>query len=30
LRVPPEINIARNIGRLWVNDMTAMVIVHLQ
>ena len=30
LRVPPEINVARNIGRLWVNDMTALIIVHLQ
>lgn len=30
IRVPPEINIARQIGRLWVNDMTALVIVHLK
>jgi hypothetical protein len=30
IRLPPEINIARNVGRLWVNDMTALVIAHLQ
>lgn len=30
LRVPPEINIARNIGRLWVNDMTGLIIAHLK
>lgn len=29
-RIPPEMNIARNIGRLWVNDFTALVIAHLQ
>lgn len=27
-RVPPEINIARNIGRLWINDITALIVVH--
>lgn len=29
-RIPPEINIARPIGRLWVNDLTGLIIVHLQ
>ncbi|XUJ34929.1 hypothetical protein ACQ5SK_03255 [Bradyrhizobium japonicum] len=28
IRIPPEINVARNIGRLWINDMTAMIVVH--
>jgi SAM-dependent methyltransferase len=28
-RVPPEINIARNIGRLMVNDITGLVIAYL-
>jgi phospholipid N-methyltransferase len=28
IRIPPEINVARNIGRLWINDMTALIIVH--
>ncbi|MCA1471229.1 hypothetical protein I6F09_25525 [Bradyrhizobium sp. IC3195] len=27
-RIPPAINVARNIGRLWINDLTAMVVVH--
>jgi len=29
-RVPPEVNVARKIGRLWVNDMTGLVIAHLK
>ena len=29
-RVPPEINIARPIGRLMVNDITGLIIAHLQ
>ena len=29
-RVPPEINVARNVGRLWVNDLTGLIIAHLQ
>jgi len=29
-RVPPEINIARNVGRLWVNDLTGLVVAYLQ
>jgi hypothetical protein len=29
-RVPPEMNVARNIGRLWVNDLTGLVVAHLQ
>lgn len=29
-RIPPEINIARNIGRLMVNDMTGLIIAHLK
>jgi hypothetical protein len=28
-RVPPEINIARPIGRLMVNDMTGLIVAHL-
>lgn len=27
-RIPPEINIARPIGRLMVNDMTGLIVVH--
>ena len=30
LRVPPEINIARNIGRLMVNDITGLIIASSQ
>lgn len=29
-RIPPEINVARNIGRLMVNDMTGLIIAHLK
>jgi hypothetical protein len=29
-RVPPEINIARNIGRLMVNDITGLIIAYLK
>lgn len=29
-RIPPEINVARNIGRLMVNDLTGLIIVHRQ
>jgi hypothetical protein len=30
LRVPPEINIARPIGRLMINDVTGLIIAHRQ
>jgi hypothetical protein len=30
MRIPPSINVARPIGRLSVNDTTALVIVHLR
>jgi hypothetical protein len=29
-RVPPEINVPRNLGKLMVNDMTALIIAHLK
>jgi hypothetical protein len=29
-RIPPEMNVARNIGKLTVNDMTAMIVAHLK
>jgi hypothetical protein len=29
-RIPPEMNIPRNLGRLMVNDMSALVIAHLK
>jgi hypothetical protein len=29
-RIPPQINVARSIGRLMVNDMTGLIIAHLK
>jgi Methyltransferase domain len=29
-RIPPEINVARNIGRLMINDMTGLIVAHRQ
>jgi hypothetical protein len=29
-RIPPEMNVARNIGRLMVNDMTGLIVAHLK
>lgn len=29
-RIPPEMNVARNIGKLMVNDMTGMIVAHIK
>ena len=29
-RVPPEINVPRNLGKLMVNDITALIVAHLK
>ena len=29
-RIPPEINVPRNLGRLMVNDMSGLIIAHLK
>jgi hypothetical protein len=29
-RIPPEMNVTRNVGRLMVNDMTGLIIAYLK